>query len=346
MGNEKKYPPLLIAAAILALLIPLDCAGAGLRNRIKTAIIERIDEKSGEQQVLSTLHQFEHAGRQRSYYLYLPSSMSKEKLWPVVFLFHGGGGGARGALFYYEMEKKAEESGFILVAPNGTGEAKNVLLTWNVGFGFGYAQKNRIDEAGFITALIKDLEKRYPVDPDRIYATGMSNGAILCHLLAAQPDNRFAAIAPVVGTLGGREQHETGMHLPPAPQTPVSVCIIQGLLDQSIPINGGRQQRSVGEAKIVTSASDTIDFWVKANNCNTIASSTYMDSLKTSVHHFPGGKNNTTVTAYIIHNMGHAWPGSSRVPRKGSDKPATQFPGNDIIWDFFSSHPRQLEKRH
>jgi polyhydroxybutyrate depolymerase len=311
-----------------------------LRERIKQALIGKLDQQSLKQNVSSTRLYFEHEGRKRSYYLYLPQKWDKKSLLPVVFLFHGGGGGGRGALYYYELEQKAEEAGFMLVAPDGTGEADNILLTWNVSFGFGYAQKNRVNDTGFIAALLQHLTNTYPVDDKRIFATGLSNGAIFCHWLAAQPENRFAAIAPVVGTVGGKDQHEKDFHLPPAPTKPVSVCIIQGLIDERVLIDGGIQKKSVTEAKEMLSASATIDFWVTANNCEKIASSTWNPELLSTVYQHANGRDGSEVIAYVVHNLGHAWPGSTKTPRRGSDKPPQQFKANDIIWDFFKSHHR------
>lgn len=328
----------------LVLIINMTCSSPltaqWLRERIKNALLHKMDDKALQQKVDSTLYQLDYDGYQRSYYLYVPQSWDKKTPLPVVFVFHGGGGGARGALYYYELEKKAEEAGFLLVAPNGTGESKNVLLTWNVEFGFGFAQKHKVNDIGFVNVLLDKLEKEYPVDQKRIFATGMSNGAIFCHFLAAHPGGRFAAIAPVVGTVGGKDQQEKNWHMPPRPDMPVSVCLIQGLIDQHIPIKGGLQEKSIGEPKILMSASDTVDFWVTANGCNSIATSTYDEPMQTTIHHFGNGRNGSEVTAYVIHNMGHAWPGSSRVPGKASDKPSSAFPGNDIIWNFFSTHPR------
>ncbi|PKL43188.1 MAG: hypothetical protein CVV41_10745 [Candidatus Riflebacteria bacterium HGW-Riflebacteria-1] len=311
-----------------------------VREAIKGFINDRVDKKALEQEVASTFHEFKHGGYQRSYYLYLPSKWDKKSALPVVFLFHGGGGGARGALHFYELEKKAEEAGFMLVTPNGTGEAKHVLLTWNVSFGFGFAHKNKVDDIGFVNALLQKLEAEYPIDPKRIFATGLSNGAIFCHFLAAAPGNRFAAIAPVVGTAGGKDQGEKDWHQPPPPQVPVSVCIVQGLIDEHVPIAGGLQIKSIAEPKYMFSASETINLWVTANSCDPTPETSYSTKMNTTTHHYKNGRNNSEVVAYVIHDMGHAWPGSTRVPRMGSDKPSKHFPGNDIIWEFFRSHPQ------
>lgn len=331
-----------ISGLVFIVLFAFDSVACGqwLRNKIKEKMLERMDQKALTQEVKSQFCEITHDSIKRSYYLYVPSKWDKKSPLPVVFLFHGGGGGARGALYYYELEKKAEDAGFLLVAPNGTGESEHVLLTWNVFFGFGYAQKNKIDDVSFVKAVLAKVESEYPIDQKRIYATGLSNGAIFCHFLAADPDSRIAAIAPVVGTAGGREQHDKTWHKPAAPEIPVSVCIIQGLIDEHVPIKGGLQGKSITEPRYMLSASATIDFWVQANQCAVQDPPKVLSAYNATLHHFSGGKNNTEVSAYVIHDMGHAWPGSSRVPRAGSDKPSAKFPGNDIIWEFFKNHPR------
>lgn len=50
-----------------------------------------------------------------------------------------------------------------------------------------------------IHALIDEVEARYPVDPARIYLTGLSMGAFGAWALALERPGRFAAIVPVVG---------------------------------------------------------------------------------------------------------------------------------------------------
>ncbi|MBU1108340.1 MAG: hypothetical protein KKB51_16825 [Candidatus Riflebacteria bacterium] len=337
---SKNNRVLAITSFVLMFVLSGQLQAQFVRAAIKDAMLRRMDSNMLKKPVDSTFHELNHDGRNRSYYLYLPSKWDKTTPLPVVFLFHGGGGGARGALYFYEVEKKAEEAGFMLVTPNGTGEADHVLLTWNVSFGFGYAQKNNIDDIGFVNALLDKLETEYPIDLKRIYATGLSNGAIFCHFLAAQPGNRFAAIVPVVGTAGGKDQNEKDWHKIPTPQKPVSVCIIQGLIDKHIPIEGGFQKASLGEAKDMLSASDTINLWVTANGCASEPVSSYDEKMKTTIYHYGVGRDNAEVVAYVIHDMGHAWPGSTRVPRTGSDKPSKYFPGNDIIWEFFRTHPR------
>ena len=57
--------------------------------------------------------------------------------------------------------------------------------------------RNNVDDVGFTRALLDDLAKVANVDAKRVFATGISNGGIMCYRLAAELSDRIAAIAPV-----------------------------------------------------------------------------------------------------------------------------------------------------
>ncbi|MBF0543163.1 MAG: hypothetical protein HQM08_01955 [Candidatus Riflebacteria bacterium] len=305
----------------------------------RNLILKRVEEKSSALQVDAKRETLIFNGKARSYYVHAPKGWDRKDQLPLVFLFHGGGGNAKQALGHYQLISKSDQAGFLLVAPNGTGPREEIFLTWNVGFGFGEAFKQNIDDVGFFRVLLAKIEHDFPISPDKIFATGISNGAILCHLLAAQPDNQIAAIAPVVGTLGGMDLTKKVLFVPPKPTSPVSVMLINGLLDDHIPIEGGLQKKSIQEPRIVSSASQTVNFWVQANECDSTPDYSFDGKLKTAIYKYSKGKNDTGVILYILQNQGHAWPGSTQTNRLAADKPSPDFPGNDMIWEFFKSHP-------
>ena len=89
--------------------------------------------------------------------------------------------------------------------------AGSSMLTWNGGNCCGYASENNVDDVGFTRAVLDDLAKVANVDAKRVFATGMSNGGILCYRLASEFSDRIAAIAPVCGTDGhGNVQSQAG----------------------------------------------------------------------------------------------------------------------------------------
>jgi polyhydroxybutyrate depolymerase len=324
----------------LIVLIRTDVKAQWLKEKIGNFIANKIRTKNKELQIASEKFSINHEGKERTFYVYKPTSWNQKDLIPAVFIFHGGGGNARGAIHFYQLEQTAEKHGFLLVSPNGTGKQKDVFLTWNVGFGFGDAEETNSDDPGFIKTLVEKLCQDYPIDSKRIYATGMSNGAIFCHLLAAQPWNPFSAIAPVAGTLGGKKPGGKKLYLPPKPEKPVSVLLIQGRLDKNVPLEGGKQKLSFGKPREMISASDTLKFWADANKINTEPAISYDSKLKATKISYCSADKKISVTAYYIDNCGHAWPGSKKKPYKRADDPPAQFPANEIIWKFFSNHAK------
>jgi polyhydroxybutyrate depolymerase len=281
-----------------------------------------------------------HDGIRRTYILYIPSQYDSQKAFPLVLLFHGGGGNATQALDSYGLVEKANKEGFILVAPNGTGRLKNRLFTWNVGFGFGYAMRQNIDDIGFTRELIKEIEDTIRIDPQRIYATGISNGGIFCHFLAAELPDTIAAIAPVVATIGGKKSINEQYILPHQPNEAVSIIAFNGLLDEHIPYSGGLQKKSIGKPVWVKSGQEMHSFWVKANHCTSIPHIEVNKQDEYKKITYDKGINDSEVIQYLIFNQGHAWPGG-KMPRIRADIPSKTVNATDLMWEFFQRHPKQ-----
>src|SRR5690606_38463985 len=167
----------------------------------------------------------------RRYVVRVPARVARSNaLAPLVIVLHGGGGNASNAETMTGFTRKAEREGFIVVYPEGTARGRVPLLTWNAGHCCGYAMEQRVDDVGFITALIDKLQSTHRIDPDRIYVTGMSNGGMMSHRLGIELSHRIAAIGPVVGAVFGDEGR---------PRAPVSAIMINGMLDESVPYDGG-----------------------------------------------------------------------------------------------------------
>jgi polyhydroxybutyrate depolymerase len=142
-----------------------------------------------------------HDGRERSVIAHVPPGASDKRDLAVVLNFHGGGGHAANQQEYSLLDRLADREGFIAVYPNGTGRFAKRLLTWNAGSCCGYATLNNIDDVGFVRALIDRLAESIPIDRRRIYATGLSNGGMMAHRLAAEAGDIITAAAPVAGGL-------------------------------------------------------------------------------------------------------------------------------------------------
>lgn len=281
-----------------------------------------------------------HDGIRRTYIVHIPPQYDSQKALPLVLFFHGGGGNAKQALDSYGLVEKANREGFVLVAPNGTGRLKNRLLAWNVGFGFGYAMRHNIDDIGFTKKLIKEIEDNIRIDPQKIFVTGISNGGILCHFLAAKLAGKIAAIAPVVATIGGKRSVDEQYILPSQPNEAVSIIAFNGLLDKHIPYSGGLQKKSVGRPVWVKSAQEMHEFWVKANHCTSTPHIEVNQHDEYKKITYDKGINGSEVIQYLIFNQGHAWPGGKK-PRWGADTPSKTVNATDLMWEFFKKHPKQ-----
>src|SRR5260370_8384660 len=113
------------------------------------------------------------------------------------------------------MDSAAEAEGFLAGYPDGTGGMPDRLLPWNAGTCCAYSVINKIDDVGFTLALLADLDARHPVDRRRVYATGLSNGAMMAWRLAVEASGQIAAIAPVAGAkvLPARQPHPPGSRM-------------------------------------------------------------------------------------------------------------------------------------
>lgn len=269
-------------------------------------------------------------GRQRSYILHLPPSYNNKTKMPLVIVLHGGGGNAENIMTTTGFSAKADAAGFIVVYPNGTSRLNNDnLLTWNAGNCCGYALDNNVDDVSFIRALIDELLGRLAVDPARIYATGMSNGGMMCYLLACQLSDKIAAIAPVAGAMGMDNCY---------PTQPVSVIIFHGTADEHVLYYGGKPLKQVdNHPRIDKSVSYAVNFWVKANDCFPVSQKEVMGTIIKET--YSGGKDGSEVVLYTIVDGKHAWPGGTS-GWLGGDVPTKELSATDVMWDFFASHPK------
>ncbi|GAB4504230.1 MAG: PHB depolymerase family esterase [Anaerolineales bacterium] len=267
-------------------------------------------------------------GLERSYRLHVPSSFSLERPSALVLAFHGGGGNADNMVRLTGFDALAEQEGFLVVYPNGTGRLDEKLLTWNGGECCGYAQEQNVDDVAFVRAIVDDLRAFATLDESRIYATGISNGGILSYRLACDAADLFAAIAPVAGTLN---------YPSCSPTEPVSVLHIHGSADEHLPYDGGVGKESLTGVTFA-SVADSLRFWTQFNHCDPAPLSSQQGNLRhaTYANCAPGGQ----VELYAILGGLHAWPGAEVPAWPGGDEPSQDLEASQVIWEFFAAHPK------
>lgn len=170
----------------------------------------------------------EHGGQNRSYLVHVPPQADGRRPLPIVLNFHGAMSNGHQQETYSGMDAAANHFGFLAVYPNGTGRWGH--LSWNAGLCCAYAMFHREDDVGFVRALIDDLSTRTAIDHTRIYATGISNGAMMSYRLAVEASDLVAAIGPVAGAMVLRRF---------APTRPVAVMHIHSVDDPFAGYHGG-----------------------------------------------------------------------------------------------------------
>jgi polyhydroxybutyrate depolymerase len=273
----------------------------------------------------------QHAGRTRSYIVHVPPKYAGQPT-PVVLVFHGALMDAAMTAGFTGLSEKADREGFLAVYPNGTGWLN--MLTWNGGDCCGYAMQYKVDDVGFTRALLDDLAQVAAVDAKRVYATGMSNGAILCYRLASELSDRIAAIAPVSGPMGTPTCN---------PQRPVPVMHFHGTADTFAPFRGGKGPESITQTDFI-SVEHTIQAWVRADGCPEMPVVADMpkkvdDGTRVERKTYGPGKDGSEVVLFVIHGGGHTWPGRDTVRFLGAT--THNINANDLMWEFFVRHPRK-----
>jgi polyhydroxybutyrate depolymerase len=262
------------------------------------------------------------AGRERSYVLYIPANLDREKPIPLVLAFHGRLGTGQ---LMEQMTGFSEiaERGFIVAYPDGIGRS------WNAGHGVGLAESEGVDDVDFIARLIDALSAEFKIDERRIYAAGMSNGGMFAYRLACELKGRIAAVASVAGPL----PPEIAAHCDEAGA--VSILHIQGTADPIVPWAGG-EASSGGK---ILSADATIRQWASVNKCSEQSTVT-LSKGNVLCRSNEGCAKGAEVTLCTVDGGGHTWPGSRPLDLLESVVGPTNQDVNatEMIWDFFSHH--------
>jgi polyhydroxybutyrate depolymerase len=280
-------------------------------------------------------------GLQRTYKIHIPQSLPDNIDPALVFVLHGGGGtgdGMERTLTLGGFNTLADQQKFIVVYPDG------VEKNWNDGRKnlTDPAHQQNIDDVGFFNDLIENLSIEFHIDPHRIYATGISNGAMMSYRLAFELPEKFAAVAPVAGAI------PTDLIDYNISNTPISVCILSGTHDPLVPWEGGLVGFPRNPRGTVISVPDSALFWVAHDNCSSVPNSTVLPDVDLTDHtwvqrdSYSDGANNTEVILYTIYNGGHTWPdGYQYLPIVLVGRTTHDINATTLIWDFFSSHPKE-----
>ena len=282
----------------------------------------------------------------RHYDLYVPEHI-KEPL-PLVLLYHGHFGSSE--LMLGKTGKKApykrwlalaDREKFLVAVPNGE-KGSDDKRGWN-DCRADSKTNPKTDDVKFTLQLIDTIDRQYPVDRERIYATGTSNGGNMVIRLAMEVPEKFAAIAAVVASNPVKNKCTEK-------RKPISVLFMNGTADPILPYQGGKIGKEKFQRGLVLSTPASVDYWRKVNGTASEPEVHLFEDINTEEestvikHRYKGGKNNTEVVLYEVRNGGHTEPSKtekySRLYKWVVGNQNYDIEMADEVWEFFKSIKR------
>jgi polyhydroxybutyrate depolymerase len=233
------------------------------------------------------------------------------------------------------LNRLSDKEGFIVVYPDG------IEKHWNDGReNVNYrAHREKIDDVGFISALIDHLAKQYHTDVKRVYATGVSNGAMMSFRLACELSEKISAVAPVAGSM------PENMPSKCTPSRPIPVLMISHTEDPLVPWGGGEIRFGLRRFGRVLSVGETVTFWATHNQCSSPPNITWgpdkdsKDGTRVRKESYHPCRESSEVVLYAIEGGGHTWPGGDQyLPEWIIGKTSRDIDANEVIWSFFKRH--------
>lgn len=290
-----------VAAALLAA-----CSGAPTDPIDPPAVSTTVPvEPAGE------LQSFElpDAGTPRRYDVYAPPTAEAGGPRPAVVVMPGTN---------IALESLRSTTGFDLVA-----DTEGFLVVYVDagvdGFDGRLCCGGTDRDVDFVRSVLAAVDAQWPIDPDRVYATGFSAGAAMSYKLAVRAPEVFAAVAPVSG----------GFY--PDPRADAPEAIVPAEAPSLLAVTGSADQ---DYADILAG----VDLWRLGAGCapetRTAVEATV--GVERSVAECNGG---SAVEVYTVADMGHSWPGGAG--DTGFGDRASGLVATQVIWEFFATHSRR-----
>jgi polyhydroxybutyrate depolymerase len=266
------------------------------------------------------------SGVTRRYLLYVPKTYDRSKATPLVISIHPAATWPAVEMNISRWNELAEQYGFLVVYPAGSGAFFGTFARGASVWPGGPHTLPR--DVRFISDLIDKLEAEYNIDPNRIYANGMSNGGNMAFLLSCTVSDRIAAVGVVAGAqpqswdCGGSKA--------------VPTVAFHGTADKFAPYLGG-------ESPIAPLPFANIPDWTarvaQRNQCQGDPSDTRITASVRRLA-YTNCAENADVILYTVEGGGHTWPGGKPLLGWIAGRTTRDINATSLMWEFFVQHPR------
>lgn len=270
---------------------------------------------------------------QRDYKIYTPASAAKSPdPMPLLVMLHGCGQTPDDFATGTRMNALAEEFRLLVVYPAQTREA-HPKRCWN-WFQPG-DQGRQAGEPAILASLIRNVLKRHPVDPARLYVAGLSAGGSAALVLARAYPDLFAAVGVHSGLPVGAAQNKASAMMAMAQGNPGARCtvpmptiIFHGSDDRIVHARNGRFVAIRALEPFAGVRGTHLKRQVKGGR-----------SYVKSTHRI--GQGRPLVEHWLIEGSGHAWSGGS--PAGRFVDPSGPDASREMV-RFFLRHRKSIRK--
>jgi polyhydroxybutyrate depolymerase len=213
--------------------------------------------------------------------LHLPPGARAGLRLPLVIGLHGAGGTGEDFDARTGLSAYGDDQGFATVFPTAASSRR----FWSL---------NRAadpDDVPRIEALLDAIETLGCTDPDRVYATGVSNGGGFAARLGCELAGRIAAVAPVAGGYRALDR------CPPTRRS--SLLEIHGLADHVVPYRGIPPDFKGNVPRFVAR-------WARRHGCSPRPVRTHPSRGVTRLR-YRGCEDGTGVEHIAIAGLDHGW---------------------------------------
>lgn len=253
----------------------------------------------------------------RPYKYKVPKDYDPKKPTPLVVMLHGLSASGELNELVLHLAPLADSRTFLYAYPDGTKDSIGQRF-WNATDGCCDFFGSKVDDVGYLTAVIDDLSSRYNVDAKRVFLVGHSNGGYMAHRMAC---DRSAKIAGIVSLAGAQWIDASKCR----PTGKVSVLQVHGTADTNVAYNG---------TPLTPGARATVAIWANRNAClgsltdtgSRIDIESGLQGAETKVEAYSGCAKEGSVELWTMEGGGHIpvfnakWPGA--------------------IYDFLLAHPK------
>jgi len=167
-----------------------------------------------------------------SYQAVAPPDWDGEAPLGLLLYFHGYASSGASALGNQALLRQASDRNLLLVAPNGIAWRSDKPTSWaHVG-----SPSQARDELAFVDQVMADSAERWPLDRDRFFVSGFSQGGSMAWDIACYRGDDFTGFVPIAGAFWQPLPRD-------CPAGPILLRHVHGTADTVVPIEG----RLIGE---------------------------------------------------------------------------------------------------